>query len=56
MAADAAVDGLVPDPEKFGLQPLGLRRGGRLVQGGVGAAVLMGAAVDKQDFHCLPSS
>ena len=50
-AADAAVDGLIADPEEFRLQALSLHGGGHLPEGGIGAAVLMGAAVDQKDFH-----
>ena len=37
------------------LDALGLQRVGQLTQGGVGAAVLVGAAVDEQCLHILPS-
>ena len=36
------------------LDALGLQRVGQLTQGGVGAAVLVGAAVDEQCLHILP--
>ena len=37
------------------LDALGLQRVGQLTQGGVGAAALVGAAVDEQCFHILTS-
>ena len=50
-AADAAAHRLCADVQDLGLDAAGVQLPGNQGQGGIGAALLVGAAVDEQDFH-----
>ena len=50
-AADAAAHRLCADVQDLGLDAAGVQLPGDQGQGGIGAALLVGAAVDEQDFH-----
>lgn len=50
-AGDAARQGLLAQIEHLGLDSVLLQRGGHLAQGRMGAALTVGAAVDKQYLH-----
>ena len=51
-AAAGAAGACVPaQPEDLGGDAVGLQRAGHLRQGGVGAAPLVGAAVEQQNVH-----
>ena len=50
-AAPAAGGVPLAQPEQLGLHSLALQGGGHLRQSGVGAALLVGRAVEKQYFH-----
>jgi len=50
-AVDTPPDELIADPEDLGLDLMLLELSRHLGQGGVGAALFVGAAVDEQDFH-----
>ena len=54
-AADAAAYGLTADVQDLGLDALCLQLPGNKGKGGVGAALLVGAAVDEQNFHAVYS-
>ena len=54
-AADAAAHGLAADVQNLGLDALCLQLPGDEGKGGVGAALLVGAAVDEQNFHAVYS-
>lgn len=54
-AADAAAHGLTADVQNLGFDALCLQLPGDKGKGGVGAALLVGAAVDKQNFHAVYS-
>ena len=54
-AADAAAHGLTTDVQNLGLDTLCLQFPGNNGKGGVGAALLVGAAVDEQNFHAVYS-
>ena len=51
MASLTAAHGLGADVEDLGLDARGVQLAGHQRQGGVGAALGVGAAVDEQDFH-----
>lgn len=53
VAADAAADGFGSDPEQIGADAVLVQRIPHRAQRRAGAAVLVRAAVDKQDFHCV---
>ena len=46
-AGDTAGEGLVPDPELIRADPALIQRGPDLGQGGIGAAFLVGTAIDQ---------
>ena len=50
-AVDTPPDELIADPEDLGLDLMLLELSRHLGQGGVGAALFVGATVDEQDFH-----
>ena len=50
-AADAAAHGLCADVQDLRLDAGGVQLPGDEAQCGIGAALLVGAAVDEQDFH-----
>ena len=54
-AADAATYGLAADVQNLGVDALCLQLPGNKGKGGVGAALLVGAAVDEQNFHAVYS-
>ena len=54
-AADAAAHGLGADIQNLGIDAGGVQFPGDEGQGGVGAALLVGAAVDEQNFHAVYS-
>ena len=54
-AADAAAYGLTADVQDLGFNALCLQLPGNKGKGGVGAALLVGAAVDEQNFHAVYS-
>ena len=54
-AADAAAHGLTADVQNLGFNALCLQLPGNKGKGGVGAALLVGAAVDEQNFHAVYS-
>ena len=54
-AADAAAHGLTADVQDLGFNTLCLQLPGNEGKGGVGAALLVGAAVDEQNFHAVYS-
>ena len=54
-AADAAAHGLTADVQDLGLDALCLQLPGNKGKGSVGAALLVGAAVDEQNFHAVYS-
>ena len=51
VAAQAPGNGLPPDPVALRLDALPVELGLHLAEGGVRAAVLLGAAVDDKDLH-----
>ena len=53
VAGDAAGDRLAAHPVPLGPDAFPMKLGFHLTQGGVGTAVLVGAAVEEEDFHGL---